>query len=359
MAALNWKTIYTEPIKNDIFYISADNIPPEIKLPAGITYKDYYLPDDDVPVEVLDEIVTFTNEHNYVHGGNITRLSREILEKWVKVYGGLTILRMGKMLIGTMLSLVYNFKYKETTGNTSYTTYLCVHSKFRGHSLAMALIRSNLRIASLRANTFHGCYLTPESHWKPERKMGAWYRPIDLSKAEDAGFQINPFTRKNEKPNKKRINMIYCIREPQEKCQLVDVDQDYQDFIKAFNKPNSFCFAPTFEQWKGVCSFYKTYRIGDDFFGLFITDIEVADTHKIVTNSYLAFASSPKVLNHALLMSKELNCVLMCGLYFGCITKSEIETIRGSTTTAECFLEMYNCREDVTFPVTKFHFPLF
>jgi hypothetical protein len=329
-----------------------------MKIPAGIIFKDYYFPGDDISDETINKFILFVNTYNHVHGCNITRINREIFDNIRTIESGLTILLLDEMLIGTIITLIYPFCYKDIDARTSYTTYLCIHPKFRNHGLAMALIRSSINIGATRAEYYHGYYLTPEPHWEPKRKMESWYRPINVKAALKAGFQMDTFNRGQKNVSLKRLGLIYYVKEPNSSCVPVDPVGDYTDAVKALKQKN-FYMAPSMEEWQGMCRLYDIYRVVDDFFFLFITEVEVIDTKEIVNNAYLALATSPDLLQHALWVSKQRECVLLCGLYFGYITHDKVFDDKGSTTTAESYLEMYNCRKEIDFSIRQFHLPIF
>jgi GNAT superfamily N-acetyltransferase len=365
MADLSWEYIYSNPPNDESsFYNVVGNVPPEMKLPGGIVRNEYYFPVDDILEETIHEFITFINTHNHVHGGNITRINREIFDKIRSVETGLTILLLGEMLIGTIVTFIYTFHCTGTgadtgtEGRTSYTTYLCIHPKFRNHGLAMALIKSSVLICATRANCFHGYYLTPEAHWEPERKIKSWYRPIDPAKARNAGFQMDTFTRGQKNISVKRLGLIYHIKDMGGKCRPVHPIDDYEIAVKSL-KSSSFYLTPSLDEWLGMCNLYNIYRVGDEFFFLFITSVEVMDTGKIVNNAYLSLVTSPNLLQYVVWASKHLGCILLCGLYYGHVTYDEVFQNRGSTTSGMSYLEMYNCQEAINFPSSEFHMPIF
>lgn len=324
------------------FFIS-ESSPPSYIIPNGfycIVYHPVSLNNQEgikPSKKTKEKIIKFIENHNCINN-NVTELTMESLDRFLSTPSFLGVLFKEKEIVGTILTLLFRVQYNDLNIITSYTTFLCIHQTYRNKGFAMILIRSIMKEGYYKYNCKHGYYLTFNTHHNINSKINSWYRPINIKKSLTAGFTLQTFN------SELKQKIFYHIPKPK----LLPVKVNYEHFdlvLKIFQlKKNSFCLSPTKQELKWLCDCFDVYIVGSDgLFILFPMVSKITSTSRKVYIAHLTLMIGD-VIQEALWIAKESNYDLLYGWCSSDITFNKIETIKGLITTANCYIEFYNCK---------------
>lgn len=362
-----WKDmncVLEKPSQNCSFYVSENGPPSFDDLPKGISCAIYHPLHLDGNVgnrpdkEIEEDIISFIKTHDEGDNGNVTELTQESLQRLFSTPSVMAILRKDNKIIGTMISPIFRVKYKRVNRKplnilSSYSTFLCVDKLYRKQGLAMALIRSIMQEGFQRYGINHGYYMTFNKHHNINTSIESWYRPINLKKSKQAGFDLESF---GNSAVKQRLAYHVC------KPTLLPVKATLKSYdlvqkILRQRYEGNFCLAPTYKEFGWLCNCFDIYTVGDyGLFMLFPITSYIYRTKQRVRNGHLSLMIGD-VLSHVLWAANETNYDLVYGWCCGDVTTERVTNVKGIITAAETQLELYNTTTPI--PPNNMFVPLF
>lgn len=234
-----------------------------------ITVEHEYKPiTSNLNPDLIARCVKFNAVHGLTANGNGTMLSVGNMTRFQQL--GSYCIRVEKDgdLLGFLLTVPVDFKYKDYTGRMMYTTFLCVHLQHRTGGLAMLLIRKCAQLGSI-LGIFSGYQMVP-------RAIGAspvidiWYRPINYDKAKQAGYQLNNYNRHTDR-GINRNHQIYNNNMPINCMVEIDtIEQSYDVYLSLIkNHTSTVLWNPNMSTWMNWQSYAPvlTLRCKDKVIG--------------------------------------------------------------------------------------------
>lgn len=331
---------------NCSFYIS-ENPPPDIILPSDISCIIHHplsldgITSASLDVESRNAIIDFIKTHDCTESGNITELSIESFDRLSTTPCFIGTLLKHNEIIGTMITLIFRAKKDNLEFITTYTTFLCIHMDYREMGLAMILIRSIMKDGYLRYGIHHGYYMTSDTHHPIHNEIKSWYRPINIKKAQEAGFTLQNFDKRGDRrPTAARQKLAYHISKPS----VLPVRASYENAMMIIGTRPGLCINPTPKEFIWLSNCFEIYTVGNyGMFMLFPMTTFISQTGKRVRNAQLTMMIGD-VLPHALWIANEKCYDLLYGWCGSDITKDRVTSIRGLVTTAKSYLELYNTK---------------
>lgn len=285
-----------------------------------------YTNDEQPNDQMKINIVHFINEHNCTKDGNITELSLISLNKLLNTKMILSILIKYGVIIGTILSILFNANNNLLT---SYTTFLCIHKQYRNQGFALKLIN----ITKEKCNNYSGYYI----NHRINNEIKSWYRPINIKHCHSAGFMLYG--------DKTRQRLMYHVSKPS----LIPIKVTIDDYDKVFNRlqKGQLHLSPTFEEYEQLTRCFDIYISNNGLFMLFPMDIFISKSGKKVKNAHLALMIGD-VLSEVLWVVSGAGYDLLYGWCAGDVTEEKVNRVRGCITASNMHLSYYNINNNVT-----------
>lgn len=358
MNNLHWSDVLPTNESFDEFYTKEGHLPPPLELPKDYQCKIFTFPWESIPIELEKELIIFVENNNQVGKHNITILNEDTMNRFKSMGACLSVLFHNHNVIGTMISLGFRCHYYSREIYISYTTFLCVHKKYRQNGLAMILIQS-IMLNGKKHNIHSGYYISDVPHQPNRNIVENWFRPINFSRAKKAGYSLATLPNVNDRTNfERRYRLMYHVSNIHIPQKISWPDTVTYTKIINFFSSKSLHLTPTQEELGWYCKFFDVYLFDKGVLMLLPLSVKVSSTKQIVNNLYLAYMSAD-LFSEALCIAKNGNYDLLVGLYVGEITHELVEKHNGHTTSANSFLEFYNTSKNVNIPPESFHLPIF
>lgn len=312
----------------------------EISIPKNIRCQVYKGNVTTFPETIEDTIIDFIKKHNRTGTGNITELDIDTFRRLRSMPGVLGILWEKDLIVGTMISLTFNSTYKDKDISTSYTTFLCIHDKYRKKSLAMVLIQSIIKFGYETYGINHGYYMTLTPHREIRNSIESWYRPINLKVLRNAHFSLANFETVGNRSSG-RQKLFYHIAKPKILPRKATIEDDHiiQDIL---NRGTWHLKQSSSHLLLG----FDIYIVNNSLFMLFPMTSLIASSGKRIKSLVLVLMVG-NVLSEALWVAKESGVDLLYGWCGGDITPDIVNEVRGHITVTETYLEFYNAHESI------------
>ena len=236
--------------------------------------------------------------------------------------------------LGFAVSIPHSIKFNKEIIETGLTTYLTVSLKYRKLGLAKYLI-SDIIDYGWNNKIYTGYHYIGEARTPSNILVYSYFRPLNIEKAFNAGYQFNP---ENMLLN---INSDYNIRET--------ILEDFSLIERIDRKINIHFTEKIFNNLCQDCKFYtvicKTKVTG--IIGIKPVLLRVAKTNTLCniarvvyleTLDRYVFGTVSKMIQY--LSSGEY--VVMSGVCFGNLTNDHIRHSVGMVTTGKLYLDFYN-----------------
>jgi hypothetical protein len=325
--------------------------PPDPVGVQGIRCQIYEGEVTTVPESIESDVINFIKIHNRTGTGNITELEVETFRRLRSMPGALGILWEDNLIVGTMFSLSFHSNYKNTKLDTSYTTFLCIHNKYRKQALAMILIRSIMKFGYDHYGLNHGYYMTLTPHHELRNSIASWYRPINLKALAEAHFSLATFIKPNDRTQTLRQKLWYHISTPNVLPRKATLHDDLT--IQSILRRGTWHLE---QSSADLLNGFDIYLVNNNLFILFPMTSVIASSGKRI-KSLVVVLMIGNVLAEALWLAKERKVHLLYGWCGGDITSEAVNKVRGHLTVSETFLEFYNSRESV--PNNEIMMPIF
>lgn len=333
-----------------------DGPPPTYTVPAPFDLQLYLtrLPDGTVgsypsPSQSA-AMIKFIHQHDRTASGNITELTSEFLTRIQVVPCIIGLLYEAKQLVGTIFTFLFRTAMashtESETAPTAYTTLLCVDRAYRERGLAMILIRATTVVMYQTYGSNDGYYLTATSHHPIHNPIQAWYRPVNVRRAIQAGFDLPTFVKPGDRGRPlARQELAYRISKPSVLPVRARVE-DY-DLVLALLRKGQFYLAPSQPEYVGLLQAFDCYLIGKrKLLLLFPMTTVIGETSKRVRNAQIAVMIGD-ALSEALWIAQEDKYDLVYGWLVGEMTRPRIEAIKGLVASGSPALEFYNFRAPI------------
>lgn len=355
MSDMHWNQMNCE-LNNSLTKLTDDNIlltnegPQDYKLPLNFHERLYYKINDDVKCMSDDEKIIlqkFIKENNCTDTGNVTELSDDTLLRMVSTQHTICLIydksETKEKLIGCVFSLIFRLNYNILS---SYTTNLCVHKSYRNKGIAMILIRAVMK-HGYKYNINHGYYMTFNKHHSMNKIIPSWFRPINLSKAKNAGYSVMEYKQINDR-NNNRQKLAYKITKPKIlPIKLDNSEKSYELYMLIISNNKNIdklMLTPTYIEFKSLCKCFDIYVTDDkSLFMLFPMTCTIGSTNKNVNNCHLSLMIG-NVIPQVLWIANEMKYDLLYGWISGDITEDRVKENKGLITVAQSYLEMYNTK---------------
>lgn len=152
-----------------------------------------------VSLDPSKDWMNFMNQHNRTASGNLNLMTPEILQRLKKIKSGFVEATINDQLIGTMVVI--------PMGDVSHGTFLCIDPNFRGQRIAPQLIQTGLNWCSPPV----GYFLTADKKTLTSLPIYRWYRPINVSRARELGFDFPNYRRPEDRTNARDI-LHYSVK---------------------------------------------------------------------------------------------------------------------------------------------------
>jgi len=236
--------------------------------------------------------------------------------------------------LGFAVSIPHSIKFNNEIIETGLTTYLTVSLKYRKLGLARYLI-SDIINYGWDNNIYTGYHYVSEAKTSSNILVYSYFRPLNINKALEAGYQFNPDNMKLPSSSD------YTIRQ--------SVIGDFELLNKINRKINIYLTEKTFNNLLQDCKFYTTMRRDKvtGIIGIKPVLLRVGRTNTLCNIArvvYLetldrhVYQSLVTMINH--LSSGEYT--VMSGVCFGNLVNENIKYSVGMITSGKLYLDFYN-----------------
>lgn len=309
---------------------------------------------------VKEEIITFIKNNNKTTSGNITLLTIEELEIYIRLGSKWLLMRSNtskRSLIGVVMSLPLSIKVKDN--NTykiithGYTTFLNVHSSLRGHGLCMAMIRELIH-DGYKEGLYCDYHLVPDKIGENSILIDSWYRPLNLKSCVNLGFIYPGY---DDSRSKIKNRLKYSTRlQPDVETVLIDQDTAVNTYYyyRQLVSDKEFAFYPELDFWMLWIQEFPTFLIKDiknkkdiGIFSLGSVSVRVKKENedKVAKLSLPVLAVSTntnKLLSSIIHESSNLGYDALYIYEIGDFSSEELERVHSLKTTTSLYFSMYN-----------------
>ena len=236
--------------------------------------------------------------------------------------------------LGFAVSIPHAIKFNGEIIETGLTTYLTVSLKYRKVGLARYLI-SDIINYGWNSNIYTGYHYVAEAKTSSNILVYSYFRPLNINKALEAGYQFNPEIMKLPSSSE------YSIRQT--------VIGDFSLLDKVNRKINIHLTENTFNNLLQDCKFYTTMKRDKitGIIGIKPVLLRIARTNTLCNVArvvYLetldrhVYQSITKMISH--LSTGEYT--VMSGVCFGNLVNENIKYSLGMITSGKLYLDFYN-----------------
>lgn len=307
----------------------------------------------DEPVKYLKQDLEINNEltiNTITNGGIKKELFRFIFDNGLsssgnsylvhpntlsnRVYTYLTNVNNNDEYLGFAVSIPHAIKFNDEIIETGLTTHLTVSLKYRKMGLARYLI-SDIINYGWSNNIYTGYHYVSEAKSSSNILVYSYFRPLDIKKSLEAGYQFNP------------VNMAlpstsdYTIRE--------SVIGDFELLNKVKRKINIHLTEETFKNLQQDCKFYTTMRREKvtGIIGIKPVLLRVARTNTLCNIARVVYLETldRHVYQSISKMIKHLSTgeyTVMSGVCFGNLVNENTKHSVGIITSGKLYLDFYN-----------------
>ena len=344
-----WKDMFITPTSPSIQDIISIDTPIDFNLPTDITIKT------SLDNSQIDNIITFVNTYNRTSTGIITTISKEMINCFKSLNSYILTLYGNNIVIGCIISLPLSIKTSDKIIKHGCSTYLCIHPNLRNLGLCMSLIRKLAQIGH-QDGILCGYHLNNSKISPNALEIRCWYRPLNLKKVRDAGFNFPSYKRSSDR-NNIRDQMIYSTKLSYN-IKVVQISTDninsVYEYYTSLIGDKKFVYSPDLTEFTQFINNIDSYVIYEKDFiiGIF----SLWKVHNInLSIAYLIF-SCGDILNPAIYISHVNGYDLLYGYIIGDIIESKIEEIKGIKTKTPLWLNLYN--NSIELKVTDVVIPL-
>jgi hypothetical protein len=340
-------------IPPDSFYISSKP-PLEYVCPSGLECRIYHprtlngITADPFSDNLKFKLETFIGD-NYHMNENTLQLTPDCLQRILAVPCFIALLLRNDTIIGCVISIVLRCGSIMLDNDilSLYATYLCVKQSEREKGLAMILIRATLLKSYQHYGINHGYCMTDKPHRIINNIIRSWYRPVNLKKAIEAGYDVQNFNKPGDRLSPfVRQKMAYHIGKPDVlpvKAKIEDYNLVYDILCKG-----EFYLRPTLSEYQGLISCFDIYIVGTtSLFMLFPITIFVRKINSFVKHAHLTMMIGD-ALSAVLWAAQESGYDLIYGWMTGDVTLEKVHKIKGLMTISKAYLDYYNTRAAIS-----------
>jgi hypothetical protein len=236
--------------------------------------------------------------------------------------------------LGFAVSVPHALKFNNEIIETGLTTYLTVSLKYRKMGLARYLI-SDIINYGWGNNIYTGYHYIGEAKTSSNILVYSYFRPLNISKALEAGYQFNP---ENMKVS---LTSDYTIRE--------SVIGDFELLNKVGRKINIHLTEKIFNNLLQDCKFYTTMRRDKvtGIIGIKPILLRIGRTNTLCNIARVVYLETldRHVYQSVMTMIKHLSTgeyIVMSGVCFGNLVNENIKHSVGMITTGKLYLDFYN-----------------
>lgn len=329
--------------------------------------KDKTQPMSKLSKEEKDELIKFINANYQMdQDDNIETIDADLLQRFENVNGQIIITRYTKTgrIMGCMFSVVTPLRANlngELTeiAKHGYTTFMTVHKKLRKKGVCMMLIRGMVKYGYKDlGDVFCGYHLVPSAHTTTPVTVKSWFRPINLKKSRETGFQYKTFKTAKDRSDF-RDKFYYRIPKLGENVQCVKIKSNCKNFTEIYQKflemmsRKKLHYIPTESDFMEWCKNFDTHyvEICGNIAAVFTvrkSEPFIVSTSKLANMALLilfcsADAESADVAYKCLLkVVDEAKYDVLYGYELGDLTLDIAAQYHAGETSSNLYLEFYN-----------------
>lgn len=254
----------------------------------------------------------------------------------------------------------------------SYTTYNCVHLKYRNKKLGHHLVVELKRVGA-ELGIKYGYHIMPSSLYQSPVILQQYMRPINPNKARKLGFKvpdmakvlsISRYTRTKDRSTRRGELKLKSCLSPVTYTQIDSegVKSSWEEY-NALSNGHTLVYRPSLKHWRRYVQCFRTYRVYDrdelsGIFSIVPVTMVLAATGNIVDTFMIPMAvgSGKDIMSAAIKLCMKEDIVMLYMYRMGCLTHEILDGLYCLENKSKYSFLTYNLHteiepEDICLPI--------
>lgn len=307
--------------------------------------------------EDIDNHINFLNNNCKTISSSTSLLTKELYNSLINGGGKFHSLKEDNKLIALVYTIPIRCRLESDVDiKIMYSTYLTVNKQYRKKGISLILINKVIN-SRWSEGIRKGYCVTLHKYYRCYSEVDTWYRPINIYKLRDMGYQFKLYKRSNDRSDR-MDKLAYSIPKLSNDISITISTVDDLEILILLQSSFNNAFIPTVEEWNKYISSFNTYTVKQNniIIGIFTLTINsIQNSIGIIKASSLSLSVGDQEINLKCALNCSSNCDLLQGILSGGITKSHINIIKGVIGSPSAYIEIYNGEnnilpKDISFP---------